>query len=230
MTKSNKKNIDNIIPEQTPEIQKPEVDPNPLSTIESFISALGSDNLPIFGGTYVGGIHIQQVPYELASCVKYLLDCGKTINSYLEIGVTAGGTTYIINNYFHPANIILIDDNQHPKSRLRAGILSNIPTKQFIGISQNQTIIDSISALDLKFDLIFIDGNHYYANVMADINNYTPFLSIGGFVCFHDTAFAGLGVDDAIKELSKNTDFTFINEWIASDGPYCGIALFRKDA
>lgn len=49
--------------------------------------------------------------------------------------------------------------------------------------------------------LLFIDGDHGYQAVKADIATLTPFLAPGGWLCFDD-AFSGYeGVDRAITEL-----------------------------
>jgi len=201
-------------------------DPHPLEEIEKVIMASGSDDLVTFGGSYIGGVYLQQVPSELSSCIKAILDSGKEIMSYLEIGVAAGGTTFIINHFFHPFRIVLIDDNQHPKVKFRSAILRGVATEQKIGNSHNQEIIDSVSG---PFDLILLDGDTGYDATMADISNYTSKLTAGGFLILHDTANSGQGVYHVVKELAQGTEFTLVGEWISGSGPSCGIALFRKD-
>ncbi len=37
-------------------------------------------------------------------------------------------------------------------------------------------------------DLLFIDGDHSYEAVLADLNNWTPFVKPGGIVVLHDVA------------------------------------------
>jgi len=201
--------------------------PNSLQEIEKFITSCGSDDLPTFGGSFVGGIYLQQVPSELALCIKSILDSGQDIQSYLEIGVAAGGTVFIINHFFHPSKIILIDDNQHPKVKFRASILKDIATTQIIGNSHDPKIFNDKTS---TFDLIFLDGDNSYEGTMADITNYSPKLNPGGFLAIHDTGFKSWGVSQAVRELIDNKKLAFIGEWIAKEGPFCGIALFRKDA
>lgn len=197
-----------------------------IEEIEQFILDSGSDDLPTFGGSFCGGIYLQQVPSEFASCIKAILDSGVEISSYLEIGVAAGGTAFIINHFFHPTRIVLIDDNQHPKTKYRKEILGDISTEQIVGNSHIQTIIDSVTA---PFDLVFLDGDTGYDSTMADIANYASKLVKGGFLVLHDTANKGQGVYQVVQELSKGQKFALVGEWIASTGPSCGIALFRKD-
>lgn len=41
---------------------------------------------------------------------------------------------------------------------------------------------------DVKIDLLFVDGDHSYAGVKADIEGWTPYIKPGGIVAFHDCA------------------------------------------
>lgn len=61
------------------------------------------------------------------------------------------------------------------------------------------------SSADLRCKLAFIDGDHGYRAVCADIRNIERFLVPGGWICFDD-AFAGYeGSDQAITELVLNS-------------------------
>jgi cephalosporin hydroxylase len=207
--------------------------------IEQFILSAGSDSLQVFGGTYEGGIHIQQVPDELAACIKAILDSGETIGAMLEIGVAAGGTTVVLNLFLMPGNfgdaseasrITLIDDNQHPKAAWRPNILVGINRREIIGNSRDQTIIDQVTG---PFDLLLIDGDHSYKGVTADINNYLPFLKDGGFLVLHDSATTiwGCEVPKVVAELKADPRVELVGEYVSTKHPSpCGLALFRKVA
>lgn len=41
---------------------------------------------------------------------------------------------------------------------------------------------------DAAIDLLFLDGDHSYEGVLADLNNWTPFVKAGGVVVLHDVA------------------------------------------
>ena len=43
-----------------------------------------------------------------------------------------------------------------------------------------------IKSLGIKFDLIFIDGDHSYNGVKNDYEKYKQFLSDDGYLAFHD--------------------------------------------
>jgi len=193
--------------------------------IEQFIIDAGSDSLAVFGGAYEGGIHIQQVPDELAPCIKKIMDSGEEIGAMLEIGSAAGGTCFIMQYFLRPGSIQIIDDNNHPKAWLRPGILRNIAFDEIIGSSRDPEVIRQ-AVFDI--DLLIIDGDHSYEGVKADIDNYLPMLRKGGFLVLHDTIFDDWGVGKMVAELKEGTKVMFIEEYV-SDGPHkCGLALFRK--
>jgi len=200
-----------------------------LKQIEGFVTKAGSDNVPTFGGEFEGGIQCQQVPDEIAPCIFDLLNSGKKINSFLEIGAAAGGTTFLINHFFNPENIVLIDDNKHPKAHVRPYILNKVKRLEIIGLSQAQGTIDALKSTGLKFDLILIDGDHTYLGVKLDLENYLPFLADGGFLMLHDSALDAWGVKPVTEELKESDVIKFVNEYIGK-GPVCGVALFRKAA
>ncbi len=143
--------------------------PYSLALIEQFILDAGSDNLGVFGGKFEGGIHCQHVPDEMASCILAILESGLPIKTYLEIGVAAGGTTFLMNHFFHLEKIILIDDNKHHKAGLRAEVLKNINYREIIGRSDAEESVRIISDLDILFDIILIDGDHSYEGVNGDV-------------------------------------------------------------
>ena len=199
-----------------------------IEEIEQFILKTGSDDLPTFGGDYEGGIHIQQISDEIAPCIHAILESKKKIISYLEIGVAAGGTTFLFNYFFHPDRIVLIDDNKHPKMGLRANILKDIKYTEIIGNSQDEESVARVSKL-VPFDIIFIDGDHSYTGVKLDTILYLPYLSPGGFLILHDSVLPEWGIMRVVRELKLNMELEFIGEYV-SQKPLrpCGVTLFRK--
>lgn len=198
-----------------------------VEDIEQFVIDAGSDHVGTFGGEFEGGIQCQQVPDEIAPCILTILESAKEIKSYLEIGVAAGGTTFLMDHFFKPEKIVLIDDNRHPKAHVRPYILSDIKRKEIIGISQAIGTLDALTEIGLMFDLILIDGDHSYYGVKEDVKNYLPFLSSGGFLVMHDSALPMFGVMSVVDELKTDMRLDFIGEYIGRKN-VCGVALFRK--
>ena len=199
-----------------------------VKEIEDFINESGSDDLRTFGGKFEGGIHIQQIPDELAPCIKALLDADAEIESYLEIGVAAGGMTFIVDHYFSPEMIVLIDTNQHHKSGFRPHVLQGIKYREIIGRSDAETSVDRAKETQ-SYDLIVIDGEHDYPSVKTDFSLYTPFIRKGGFLILHDSVHPEWGVGRLAKEIKNYPDWEFIGEWASKIHPVpCGVTLFRK--
>jgi len=199
-----------------------------VDEIIKFVEDAGSDDIPTFGGKRVGGIFVQQVPDEIAPCIQAILESGEPIKSYLEIGVAAGGTTYLMNHYFHPETIVLVDTNEHPRCVNRPQVLVGIRTTEVIGKSGDDSVRDAVVGLGHVFDAMMIDGVHYYENVKKDVEMYATLLRDGGFLMLHDSALHKWGVPRVVAELKENPAFAFIGEWTSKTMTLCGVALFQR--
>jgi predicted O-methyltransferase YrrM len=211
---------------------EPEIDPSGFSVdgIEKFVIESGSDNVGIFGGKYEGGIHCQQIPDEIAPCIFAILESGEPITSYLEIGVAAGGTAFLINHFFKPDRIVLLDDKRHHKVGLRPNILMNTVYEEIAGRSDSEEAIAEAEKRS-PYDLILIDGDHGYPGVKLDTVAYLPMLCPGGFLALHDSAMAEWGVARVVRELKADPKMEFIGEYKTQKNTRpLGVALFRKAA
>lgn len=61
---------------------------------------------------------------------------------------------------------------------------------------------EAVASVPGKVDFLFVDGDHSYEGVVADIKSWFPKLSTGALVVFHDYAWAE-GVQRAVEELVK---------------------------
>jgi len=195
-----------------------------LEKIEQFVVDAGSDDLGTFGGKFEGGIHIQQIPDEIAPCILKILESGGA-KSYLEIGVAAGGTTYLFNHFFHP-EITIIDDNKHHKAKFRKTVLKGVERKELIGRSDDENILKTAS--ESTYDIILIDGDHLYPGVKLDTIFYKPLLNPGGFLIYHDSLMKEWGVQRIVKELKTDESMEFISEYTSKKHSPLGVALFRR--
>lgn len=204
-------------------------DPYSIEEIEKFITSLGSDDLPTFGGSFEGGINVQQVPSEFALCIKEIIDLKENIDYYLEIGSAAGGSAFIINHFFNTKKIVIVDDNKHPKAPMRMKNLTNIPCINIKGDSHNSSVVDIVKGCEITFDMIMIDGDHIYEGIKQDEGNYVPMLKIGGLLVFHDTKIGfPHGCEKVFKELKDDDRFELIGEYVSEKPPMCGLGLLRK--
>ena len=69
------------------------------------------------------------------------------------------------------------------------------------GSSYHPTTISTFDNLNLKIDLLFIDGDHSYYGATIDFLSYFPYLNQGAFVVF-DNYSDWPGVKEAVKNLN----------------------------
>jgi len=193
--------------------------------VKQEILDLGSDNIPTFGGLFEGGIHLQQNIDEITDVIDFLYH--KQIKNFLEIGSASGGNTFILNKYLNFNRIVIIDDNQHTKHKLRPEILKNVNYEEFIGDSQSKESNNFIRNLNIKFDLIFIDADHTYNGVKKDTFNFKEFLNNSKYIAFHDTVCLD-GVKKWIDELKNGViELSYITTFSSKNDPK-GISIFKK--
>lgn len=199
-----------------------------VDEIEAFVRHIGSDDLPTFGGDFVGGAYIQQLPDEIAPCLHAILSSGERIESYFELGVASGGMTLLMDHYFKPVTIVLLDTNEHPRCVNRPGVLAGIRYTEVIGKSADDHVAQRVAALGFTYDAMMIDGVHYYENVKKDVELYAPFIRNGGFLMLHDSALPQWGVPRVVEELKKEPAWAFVGEWASTKMTPCGVALFQR--
>jgi len=200
-----------------------------VEEIEEFILNCGSDDIPTFGGKFVGDINCQQVPDEFAQCILTILESGEEINSYLEIGSASGGSCFIINHYFSPDVNVLVDNNIHPKAVLRPVVLNNVSRIELIGSSHDNSICEKIREMNTSFDMLMIDGDHLYEGVRADVEMYGPFLKENGCLILHDSQVGyPWGCNKLFNELLVDSRWKLVKEYVSEKYNKCGIGLFRK--
>lgn len=149
---------------------------------------------------------------------------GRELNRVAEIGVFKGENAFALLENL-PINLYIgvdpyarypeFDDNLSVKN----GVMANanldmeykiIRRKSLLFGGQFQ-ILRSYSTEAAKyfdeetFDFVFIDGNHYYDYVLADIKCWLPKVKQGGIIAGHDyVKKINCGVIRAVKELLPN--------------------------
>ncbi|WP_414530442.1 class I SAM-dependent methyltransferase [Nodularia chucula] len=181
-----------------------------------------------------------QVKSEILALIDFL-----NINapsSYLEIGLSTGGTHFLIR-YLCPSikNSIGIDidiQNTHIIDTLTQ--TSSFHYLQ--GRSDSQETLKSLGIL-LKpntLDILFIDGDHSFEGVKRDFEYYSRFVRDGGFIVFHDIVadhnqrwgkptdkWSG-GVPDFFREISKKyLSHEFVEDQ-NQDGYGIGVIIYNS--
>jgi predicted O-methyltransferase YrrM len=107
----------------------------------------------------------------------------------LEIGVAQGISTHaFLQN--KDARLISIDKNDDDKV-LQARTYNEQERWRFKKITSD----DFFALNKLKFDIIYIDGDHRYEQVSRDINNAWECLNVGGQLIGHDVIHRGNFID-----------------------------------
>lgn len=131
---------------------------------------------------------------EGALLYRYVLK--KKNSTIVEIGRKYGGSTALILSALDEGHLHSIDIVEHEK------VHENIKGKE-----DKVTLINKKSR---KVDwgdpigLLFIDGDHSYEGVKNDVDKYTPFVEIGGYVVMHDVVGKKKNLRSIIKGLEKN--------------------------
>lgn len=125
--------------------------------------------------------NIEQKPEEFKQLLDFL---SRTKNKKyaLEIGSNYGGTSFgLCHLYEHVISLDIKHDHNFDK------IKAIFPNYNYI-ISDSTTndTVNYIKSLGIKFDFIFIDGDHSYEGVKNDYEKYKQFLSDDGYMAFHD--------------------------------------------
>jgi len=198
-----------------------------VDEIESFILECGMENSG-FGGTKIGGVHLQQISDELAPCIAELLKFRDSIKNYLEIGSASGGSCFVFNHFFPLERIVLIDNNGLNRQALRNEVLEGIYHQELIGNSDEEVIYGSVAKMNTQFDLIVLDSDHNYQNVRIESALYLPFLRSGGFLFLHDTVCYANGPGRLMNELVAYSGMELVKEYISEKWQKLGIGLLRK--
>ena len=119
---------------------------------------------------------IQQKEKEFTQLMKLIVN--NKYKSVLEIGAYSNGCTYAFSQICESVVSIDLEHKSHEK-------IKNV--FYIWGDSHSPTIISKLNLPNPdKFDVIFIDGDHTYAGVRQDYENYKDLCNAGGIICFHD--------------------------------------------
>jgi len=161
----------------------------------------------------------QTWPIELG----WLYDTFSTSKSHVEIGTYCGRSLLAsCGGMKEGSSVISIDDksewinNDWVLSVLNATKLL-IPNYVSIESIEMNSIDASRKCYEdnKKFDSIFIDGCHEYAESKADIESWISMLNTGGIICGHDYWPVHIGVMDAVNEVfnGKHSIFSGTRIW-----------------
>jgi len=166
--------------------------------------------------------HMMQVLYSICS----LYD----IKTYMEIGVHNGASmSYVIQepipkkcfgvDLFENGKLYAFDKltKQRTEQNIQKNNKSNSNVTLIQGDSTHDSTINSVGNLIKEpIDLLFLDGDHSYAGVKHDFENYSKYVKSGGFILlddYHKSKWPGIKqfVDNDI-DTTKFTRVGWYNE------------------
>lgn len=142
---------------------------------------------------------IQQSPVELAAFCQWIEAQG--IKSYLEIGLNTGACFTLLSDTFgfYPACGIELRKDRVKVLPVGAEVFyGNCRGKEALAWAKKRG----------PFDLIMIDGSHYYDNVKGD---YEAYKSLGRFIALHDIALEKYDVPRLWSEITAKRVFEVID-------------------
>lgn len=179
------------------------------------------------------GIGIWQYPNQFGPYLEYILKLN--INSYLEIGVAAGGTFTITSELLKNNNELFKSyaiDPAKPGETLRGG--HNMFTDNFQKFLDNNDYVKYIQDYSQNlfshiseqfFDLILIDGDHSYEGVKKD---FELFKNHGKYIVLHDIVNHNCpGVIQFWNEIKNNYEYIEFIDQYNMDKSYLGIGIIK---
>lgn len=91
-----------------------------------------------------------------------------------------------------------------------------IPERLEVRRRNSLAAAEELRAEGKRFDMIFIDAGHEYAEVKADIAAWKPLLRDGGLLCGHDFTGKHQGVIQAVRESVPQFTIAVDSIWAAA--------------
>ena len=136
-----------------------------------------------------------------------------------ELGVKEGRFTQYLLQKFPTLHMVAVDLWQEKPSSTRRGFetyktwdfgkiqadyrLRTAPFQDRLTTMQCDTVKAAESFVDGTFDFVFIDAEHTYEAVKADIAAWLPKIRSGGLLSGHDYSGSFPGVCDAVNEMKR---------------------------
>ena len=100
---------------------------------------------------------------------------------------------------------ILAEQTRYLSKPLRDIVVDNLTNAGVVGwvtgILEMQSVAAAAHFCDRSIDLAFIDADHFYENVCADIQAWWPKIKIDGMIAGHDYLSGWVGVKKAVDEI-----------------------------
>lgn len=191
--------------------------------IRQYIFEKASNSLLLEDGMCGKGYLVQQHIDELTSMLDMLQN--HKIEHYLEIGVDTLGLTRIINEILKVESIYTMDINPYVHKENAETLVENAQLNMYVGDTKSEHAPKWLKDQKVKFDFVFIDGDHTYEGVKNDFELCLPHLAANAIVGFHDIK-SSEGVKKFYEELKKDSRIKFKEEYTQGR---TGIGIFVNE-
>ena len=157
-----------------------------------------------------GGLSLRQYPEEIAKLLVFLYKHKEQINSYCEIGVSSGGTFFVIDSFLRAIN---------PSMGSSLGIdnrtIARYAKKLFNPYKENTPGVSFLEIDSIKFkptenyDFCFVDADHSYNGCSRDFNLMKNYSKI---IAFHDIKLENSGSTEFWQEIKNEKSIELLNE------------------
>ena len=149
----------------------------------------------------------------LANLCKWANDKGAN-GKAVEIGAYSGEGTIVLAKYFK--EVLAVDpwlngydindvaSSQCPMKFVLAKFHENTKELGNVNYSQSKSLDALEFVKDGELDLVYVDGDHRYEAVLADLKGWLPKLRAGGIMAGHDWSFKD--VQKALAEVFLNKE------------------------
>lgn len=147
-------------------------------------------------------------PYQvigLLTLINDILSANPSATRWLEIGSYAGESATLFLGFPQIARLDCVDQWQAAADRLRTRFAREIAAGRCRVIQMPSAAFAELAG---EYDVVYIDGDHSYEAVRADIDAYSRKVAAGGWLCGHDYHAGYQGVIWAVDEWRENRPVT----------------------
>lgn len=151
----------------------------------------------------------------------WLAETGKTRGTIIEVGSHCGKSTRVFADSTDGV-IYAVDKwkDERVFQQFYANLFDHIETGKVRPIrAESKLASDALRKTNIRADLLFIDADHEYPSIKADIMNWRPLLAESGLLCGHDYSSDWPGVVQAVNELLVSYVPPKTGIWVAKDEP-----------
>lgn len=141
----------------------------------------------------------------LLTLVNDILTASPTASKWLEIGSYAGESATLFLGFPQIKTLDCVDSWQAAADGLRARFAREIAAGR---CRVHQMTSAAFAPQAGEYDVVYIDGDHSYEAVQADIAAYSSKLAAGGWLCGHDYHDGFPGVIQAVDKWRENKPVT----------------------